>query len=178
MHCHSGRHFGRVMGPILVACCLGCASGTHDGRRRESNEPAQLIATSAQAESGYSTEIRKIDGRQKSGGGHMIFPGRHSVEAIGRYDGHDNKGRAVGAMFGVVGAVVAYSLERENAAESSPLTACFIARPGHTYEVRTFAEGGVWHIEVFDHSTTYDVKSPCRSAPKPVDIYDTNPPLR
>jgi hypothetical protein len=67
-------------------------------------------------------------------------------------------------MFGAVGAALASGQEEWVAGESPLLTACFIARPRHTYEVRTFVEGGVWKIEVFDQETTYTVQSPCKRA--------------
>ena len=121
-----------------------------------------LVTTAAQAESGYSTEITKIDGRPRGGSSYTIFPGRHSVEAIGKHASRNPMAR--GAMFGAVGAALASGQEEWVAGESPLLTACFIARPRHTYEVRTFVEGGVWRIEVFDQETTYTVQSPCKRA--------------
>jgi hypothetical protein len=117
----------------------------------------------AQAESGYSTEVTKVDGRPLGGSSYTLVPGRHSVEVIGKHAGRNPM--ATGAMFGLAGAAIASGREAWVAGESPLLTACFIARPSHTYEVRTFVEGGVWKVEVFDHETTYTVQSPCKRAP-------------
>jgi hypothetical protein len=116
----------------------------------------------AQAESGYSTRITKVDGRPCGGSSYTLITGRHSVEVVGKHARRNPA--ATTAMFGLVGAAVASGREEWVAGESPPLTACFIARPSHTYEVRTLVEGGVWKVEVFDHETTYTVQSPCKRA--------------
>jgi hypothetical protein len=121
-----------------------------------------LVTTAAQVESGYSTEITKIDGRPGGGNRYTIPPGRHSVEVIGRHASRNPIAR--GFMAGALGAAILSGQEEWIAGESPLLTACFIARPRHTYEARTFVEGGVWKIEVFDQETTYTVQSPCKGA--------------
>ena len=49
--------------------------------------------------------------------------------------------------------------------ESPPLAACFIARPGRTYQVRTSAQLSAWVLELFDRKTFYNVASPCKPVP-------------
>ena len=127
---------------------------------------ATLMTTSRQEESGFSTDILKIDGKYVSRSGASVRPGRHVVEVLGT-------SRSVGANSGVpaglrlipvvaAGATVA---GWASATESQPIEVCFRALAGRDYEVRTFVEGGVWHVEVIDQTTTYDVKSPCKHPP-------------
>jgi len=99
------------------------------------------------------------------GGSFSLPPGRHSVEVAGTWK--NGSGMGAGMAFGIVGALVGSMVDETGAVHSSPLVACFIARPGRTYRIRTFGESGVWKIELFDEQTTYDVKSPCKTAPKP-----------
>jgi len=128
---------------------------------------ARLVTTDAQSESGFSTDIVSIDGKPPTGDNLTLHPGRHFVEVVGTSQKVGVNGFAAGATIvnPLVGAGVALGgmlAARANAIHSVPIKACFIARPDRTYEVRTFVEGGVWHIEVVDQTTTYDVKSPCK----------------
>ena len=117
---------------------------------------AVLVTTSAQAESGYSTEILTIDGKPPTERNRRLSPGRHTVEAEGHCADHR-------VAVGVLGAIVAANrFNPPMAGRSETLVACFIVRGGRDYEVRTYAEGGVWKIEVVDQTTTFDVKSPCK----------------
>jgi hypothetical protein len=153
---------------LVVAAGLGCATA----RGRESSEPAELVTTSAQSESGYSTKIVGLDGKEVSRSSFSMDPGRHTVEVEGECAGRNSRVIVGAVLFGVVGAVIAHATEDTNGAGqrtqySGRLRACFIARPGRTYEVRTYAEGSVWKVEVVDQTTTYDVKSPCKPEPSP-----------
>jgi hypothetical protein len=177
----SGRRYLRVPATVwgllwrlptlcLVAAFLpACGTGT-SGRGGESDEPAYLITTRSQAESGYSTEIVGLDGKHVGSRREFTLqPGRHTVYVEGTWE--KGMGGAVAAGVGAlllaapivaagVAAGVAVAAGR-GAEHSDRLRACFIARPGRTYEARTYAEGGVWKVEVVDQTTTFDVKSPC-----------------
>lgn len=125
---------------------------------------AKLVTTISQSESGYSTDIVAIDGREVSRnhvGGFQLMPGRHTVEVKGRHAPVRNY-YAGGAIAAAVGAAIAAT----KVSDSGPMVACFIARPERTYEIRTYSEGGVWQIQVVDQTSTYDVKSPCKTAIK------------
>jgi hypothetical protein len=160
---HNRRCLSRCACPVMFVWLLGCSTSSHGSRGRDPEDPAMLITTMTQAESGYSTEITKVDGRHRGWSSYTLVPGRHSVEVIGKHDSRSPMDS--GVMLGLVGAAIASGREAWVAGESPLLTACFIARPGHTYEVRTLVEGGVWKVEVFDHETTYTVQSPCKRAP-------------
>jgi len=128
------------------------------------------VTTEAQAESGFSTDIVSIDGKAPTRQNLTMDPGRHLVEVVGTCLKVGVNGFAVGAtmvspLVGAGAALGGMLVARANAIHSVAMKACFIARPGRTYEVRTFAEGGVWHVEVVDQTTTYDVKSPCKERP-------------
>jgi hypothetical protein len=141
-----------------AVCPLSCATSS----------TAILKTTWSGSESGFSTDIVAIDGTEISGSRLVLEPGRHVVEAVGT-------SKAVGvnsdapsgvplllppAAAFVVGNAVAYATRTK----SDRMKACFIARPGRTYEVRVIGDGGGWHIQVFDDSTTYEVQSPCKRA--------------
>jgi hypothetical protein len=136
------------------AVCLGalsCASSM-----------AEIITTDSTSESGFSTEIVTIDGRravQRSG--YLLKPGRHFIEIVGttRRTGVNGGIRGFGPGIAAANAVRAWA----TATKSVPLEACFRAIAGHTYEIRSYVEGGVWQVQVVDQSTTFDVKSPCQS---------------
>jgi hypothetical protein len=165
---------GLLLRPTAVCLVAGflpaCGAGTW-GRRGESDAPAHLITTRSQAESGYSTEIVGLDGHPVSSRSNLrLQPGRHRVYVEGKCDNTDIgfvAGAAVGAL--LVNPIVAPAIiagatmgTERSVHHSGRLRACFIARSGRTYEVRTYAEGGVWKVEVVDQTTTFDVKSPCK----------------
>ena len=153
---------------VMVTGGVCCSPGTHNGSMRNSDEPATLT-TRLQGQSGYSTEIQSVDGKQTSRGSFELPPGRHRVEVTGTCS--SNTATNMGAVsFGLLGAAVGAAIDASGTIHSGPLTACFIARPSHTYVVRTFGEGGVWKVEVFDEETTYAVQSPCKRLPQPVEI--------
>lgn len=137
-----------------VAACLGgfaCASSM-----------AEIITTGSTSESGFSSEIVTIDGRtagQRSG--YLLKPGRHFIEIVGttRRTGVNGGIRGAGPLIAAANAIQAWA----TATKSVPLEACFRAIAGHTYEARSYVEGGVWQVQVIDRATTYDVKSPCQS---------------
>ena len=112
------------------------------------------------------TEILTLDGRYLGRGSAPVRPGWHMIEVKGT-------SRRVGANAGlpaglalnpVVGAGSALA-GWASSTESAPIDVCFRALAGRDYEARTFVEGGVWHVEVIDQTTTYDVKSPCKRPP-------------
>jgi hypothetical protein len=146
----------------LAICASGCATGS-----------ARLITTNAQSESWYSTRISAVDGHVEDGSSIRLAPGRHSVEVVGRaVPILQGKPATTTTMYGALGVVLGTGIanlhaSRHHAVYSAPLTTCFRARPGRTYEVRTYVEGGVWQIQVIDHTTTYDVKSACLTGPRP-----------
>jgi len=162
-------HYRTIMGAALTAafCSAACATSSR----------ARLVTTDSQSESGFSTEIRSIDGMEPSRANLELGPGRHVVEVVGT-------SRRVGpnASAGVRGATAGAAFVNPlfavgvglagwaDATHSAPMKACFTVRPERTYEVRTFIEGQVWNIQVVDQTTTYDVKSPCKPpsrGPKP-----------
>jgi len=120
-----------------------CTTPLYSGPRRNSDEVAVLITTKGQviidgkSQSGVSTRVARIDGKEIDGSSFELLPGRHSVEVTGSKK--DSTGAAIGLVLGgVVGGVIGASSDEAHAEKSSPLIGCFIARPGHTYEVRTF----------------------------------------
>jgi len=143
-------------------CSVGCATSSN----------AELTTTSAQSESGFSTDITSIDGKRAGWGSTTLAPGRHVVEVVGtsRRVGVNAsagvRGTAMGAALagGPAVALGASLIGWADATHSVPMNACFIARAGRTYEARTYLEGGYWQIQVVDQTTTYDVKSPCKKA--------------
>jgi hypothetical protein len=145
-----------------LACSAACATSS----------TARLVTTDSQSESGFSTDILSIDEREPTRANLELAPGRHVVKVVGtsRRVGVNAsagmRGAAVGAglvspLFGAGAALAGWA----DATHSVPMKACFITRPGRTYEVRTFIEGQVWNIQVVDQTTTYDVKSPCKKKP-------------
>jgi hypothetical protein len=144
-----------------VVCGLCCSAGTHNGSMQDSDEPATLMT-----EYRYGTDLRKIDGGQVAGSSFEILPGRHRVEVSGTYKENPANGANMVA-FGVIGVAAGAMMDRSTPVHSGPLLACFIARPGHTYVVRTLLESGAWKVEIFDRETTYDVQSPCKTPRKP-----------
>jgi len=163
-----------------------CTTPLYSGPRRNSDEVAVLITTKGQviidgkSQSGVSTRVARIDGKEIDGSSFELLPGRHSVEVTGKKMG--SGGAAVGlALGGVVGGVIGSEYDEAHAEKSSPLIGCFIARPGHTYEVRTFGNAGnagSWQVEIVDQNTTYVVTSACSPAPKPAANPSMNPPHR
>jgi hypothetical protein len=114
--------------------------------------------------------IVSIDGKEPTRQNLTVEPGRHFVEVVGTSKKVGVNGFAAGAamvnpLVGAGAALGGILVASANAIHSDRLKACFIARPGRTYEVRTFVDGGVWHVEVVDQTTTYDVKSPCKQRP-------------
>jgi len=139
----------------LTAALISLSCGT--------SSTATLKTTWSQSESGFSTDIVSIDGRLTSRSSFELKPGRHVVEAVGTSslvgpNSNVPAGARVAPGVGVVASIAAWA----SATESERMNACFIVRPGRTYEVRTYAEGGGWHIQVIDQTTTYDVQSPCK----------------
>jgi hypothetical protein len=166
------RRYQFVVVTVFVAACpFSCATGSN--HEPAAYEPAELVTTSAQSESGYSTDIVAIDGQAKHGSSFTLRPGRHTVEVEGTCtERNGNQGAIAGAAavnpLAAVGMSIGTAIAASrNALHSDRLMACFIARPSRTYEVRTFGEGGVWKVEVVDQTTTYDVKSPCKTAARP-----------
>jgi hypothetical protein len=162
-----------VMASVSIGLCsLSCATRSW----------ALLTTTSAQSESGFSTDIVSVDGKPPTRENLGVEPGRHYVEAVGtsRRVGVNAPAGTKAAVLGVglvsplVGAGIALA-NWADATHSTRMKACFIARPGRTYEVRTYVEGEAWHIEVVDQATTYDVKSPCK---KPGDTPGAKPPAK
>jgi hypothetical protein len=157
----------------LAACSSSCAVDLAQGRPGDAPGVAMLVTTDAQTQSGFSTDIRVIDGVKVDGSKFKLVVGRHAVEVEAHcwqpgsgIAGGALVGAAAGPALGVAVAGIAHEVSRRHCAAPS-LKACFIARPEHTYEVRTFAEGGYWRIEVVDQTSTYDVKSPCKTASHP-----------
>jgi len=137
------RRYQLVVVAVLVAACpLSCATGSN--HEREAYEPAELVTTSAQAGSGYSTDIVAIDGKAERGSSFTLRPGRHTVEVEGTCTARNgNQGAIAGAAAVNPLAAAGMSLgtaiaASRNALHSDRLMACFIARPTRTYEVRTF----------------------------------------
>ena len=136
------RHQFVVVTILVAACPFSCVTGrNHD---RPTFEPAELVTTSAQSESGYSTEIVGIDGKARRGSSFTLRPGRHTVEVEGTcVERNGNQGAIAGAAAVNPLAAAGMSLgtaiaASRNALHSDRLMACFIARPTRTYEVRTF----------------------------------------
>lgn len=160
-----------------------CTTPLYSGPRRNSDEVAVLITTKGQviidgkSQSGVSTRVARIDGKEIDGSSFELLPGRHSVEVTGKKMG--SGGAATGIMLGgAVGGVIGAIADNARAEKSSPLIGCFIARPGHTYEVRTFGNAGnpgSWQVEIVDQNTTYVVTSACNPAPKPAAEPSRNP---
>ncbi len=139
---------------ILLLLCLA-ACGT--------SSTATLTTTWAQSESGFSTDIVAIDGKAPSRSNLQLEPGRHVVEVVGtskRTGPNASLPAGVAAIPG--GQFAAMVAPLVGASRSPRMKACFSARAGRQYEVRTFEESGGWQIQVIDQSTTYDVKSPCK----------------
>jgi hypothetical protein len=175
------RHQFVVVTILVAACPFSCVTGRN--HERATFEPAELVTTSSQSESGYSTRIVAIDGNAKRGSSFTLRPGRHTVEVLGTSVERDrNQGAIAGAaLVSPIGALgmhleSAISASRD-ALHSDRLMACFIARPNRIYEVRTFGEGGVWKVEVVDQTTTYDVKSPCKTAARTKEPARPDQPL-
>jgi hypothetical protein len=140
-------HYAKAAGLTAAVCWLSCATSSW----------AILETTSSASDSGFSTDIVAIDGRTTSDGRIVLEPGRHVVEAVG------TSRRKVGGV-GLADVAVRYVAALGSAAKSDRMKACFIARAGRTYEVRATADGGPWHIQVIDRTTTYEVQSPCKNA--------------
>ena len=146
-----------------------CAQVTYSGPRRGADEVALLVTTSGMSETGHSTEVAKIDGAKISGSKFELLPGRHSVEVKGTLRPRPDNG-AAGALAGVAPAVAlgmiaaSASWSEKHKQSSDQLVVCFVARPRHTYEVRSYGQGGFWVTEIIDQETTYDVKTPCEPA--------------
>jgi hypothetical protein len=160
---------------VLLSSLLfasGCTHVTYSGPRRGADEVAILVTTGGMAESGHSTEVAKIDGTTVSGSKFELLPGRHSVEVKGTLRPPVNNG-AAGALAGVapaagLGMMLGNALMNGDKKQTSDqLVACFVARPKHTYEVRSYGQGKFWVTEVIDQATTYDVKTPCEPAKDP-----------
>jgi hypothetical protein len=176
------RRYQFVVVTILVAACpFSCVTGRN--HERATFEPAELVTTSSQSESGYSTDIVAIDGNAKRGSNFTLRPGRHTVEVEGTCTERDrNQGAIAGAAavspLAAVGMSIGTAIAASrDALHSGRLMACFIARPNRTYEVRTFGEGGVWKVEVIDQTTTYDVKSPCKTTARTTEPARPDRPL-
>jgi hypothetical protein len=167
-----------------------CTTAMYSGSRRSSDEVAVLITTNGQvmmdgkSQSGVSTRVAKIDGKEINGSSFELLPGRHSVEVTGTKKDNPGGGAGViaaGALGGpaaALGFAAAGSLAARTE-KSRPLVACFIARPRHTYEVRTFGNSdnaGSWEIEIVDQNTTYVVTSACNPAPGPASKPSMNQP--
>jgi hypothetical protein len=171
---------GRRMSALFLLATLSpaCLTGGSD-RRGPRVEPANLITTSRQAESGFSTKIVGIDDIPINMSRELVLrPGRHTVYVEGTFAPPLRVGGvAVGAVLispilapAIVAGVAAAESANRTVQTSGRLKACFIARPGRTYEVRTYAEGGVWNVQVVDETTTYDVKSPCKDPVAPIPL--------
>jgi hypothetical protein len=130
------------------------------------------------SQTGVSTRVAKIDGKEINGSSFELLPGRHSVEVTGKKMG--SGGMAAGAAtLGIIGGIAGALADNARAEKSSPLAACFIARPGHTYEVRTFGNAGnpgSWEVEIIDQNTTYVVTSACNPATGPASKPSMNQP--
>jgi hypothetical protein len=176
------RRYQFVVATVLVATCpFSCVTGRN--HEPATFEPAELVTTSSQSDSGYSTDIVAIDGNAKRGSSFTLRPGRHTVEVEGTCtERNGNQGAIAGAAavapLVAVGISIGTSIAASrNALHSDRLMACFIARSNRTYEVRTFGEGGVWKVEVVDQTTTYDVKSPCKTAARTKEPARPDQPL-
>ena len=154
----------------IVWWSAACTTATYSGPRRSADEVAVLVTSSDQTAiddqrlSDLSTSVAKIDGKEVKGKGSSfeLLPGRHSVEVTGLKRDVPGMPMAVasasaGLLVATAGVVASYA----NAKESRPIVACFIARPRHTYGVRTFRNAGSWKVEIIDQTTTYVVTSPC-----------------
>ena len=143
----------------LMSLC--CSAATYDGPRRASGEVAKLATGDAQDSPGFMTEIRKIDNRPVDGSRFELLPGRHRIAVAGTHDPGRGKATGIAAM-GLVGLAVGALADGFRATHSPEMEACFVASPGHTYEVRMFVEDGLWKVQVFDPGNTYVVQSPCK----------------
>jgi hypothetical protein len=110
---------------MALVCWTACATSSM----------AKIETTSSQAESGFSTDILTVDGKERPN--LAIEPGRHVVEVVGtsRRVGANasagTKGAAAGAaavnpLFAAGVALAGWA----DATHSAPMKACFIARPG------------------------------------------------
>ena len=159
--CRKGFTHGRAAPHLAWLLSLCCSTATYDGPRRASNEVAKLVITDAQALPGFTTEISKIDNRPVEGSSFDLLPGRHRIGVAGTHDPH--VGRTTGMVVaGPVGLAIGALADGVDATHSPVMDACFVSSPGHTYEVRTFVESGLWRVEVFDQGSTYAVQSPCK----------------
>jgi hypothetical protein len=122
------------------------------GPRRSSTEEASIETTMRTEELGDDTTLSKVDGVGVSGSGtYVILPGRHSVEVIGT-----KRPPASGPMSNLI---ATFNKRKKT------LVACFMARGGHSYVVRTWgalAKDGLWTVEIFDQDTTDDAKTECK----------------
>jgi hypothetical protein len=159
--CRRGFSLGSGALQLTWLLCLCCSTATYDGTRRASSEVAKLATADAQASPGFITEIRKIDNRPVEGSSFELLPGRHRIVVAGTHD--PGAGKAGGmAVAGLVGLAIGAVADGFDATHSPAMEACFVASPGHTYQVRMLVEGGLWKIEVFDQGSTFTVQSPCK----------------
>jgi hypothetical protein len=149
----------------IVSWSIACTTVMYSGPRRSADEVAVLVTSSDEimigngGQSEVSTTLAKIDGKEAKGSSFELLPGRHSVEVTG-WKRDMPGGRSTNGLV-VATAILA---SHANAKESSPLVACFIAQPGHTYGVRTFGNAGSWVIEIIDQNTTEVETSGCPPA--------------
>jgi hypothetical protein len=137
----------------------------------EHDEPAIL-----QTNGPGPDKITQIDGHPPKGGcSSRIWPGRHRIEVKTTYTICPGCSLSIVAhlpwVIGLPIALIQAMAEGEPkraepsyTIESPPLAVCFIARPRHTYGLHVSLQLGAWKTEIIDHSTSFDVSSPCKDA--------------
>jgi hypothetical protein len=150
---------------IPISACATATSGPGHGY----DEPAIL-----QTNDRSPDEITQIDGHPPRSSSSRIWPGRHRIEVKTSYTFCKGCSPSIVAhlplAIGLPIALIQAMAEGETRAEppftivSPPLAVCFFARPRHTYELRISAQLGAWKTEIIDHSTSFDVSSPCKDA--------------
>jgi len=122
--------------PLLVLCCLSslaCTTILYNGPTRD---PAQVATIS----SGTHATVARIDGIAVNGGGtgnYVVLPGPHTVQVVGQKTD-------VGLFSNTVH-------------QSRRMGSCFVASPGHTYDVRASLSDGYWTSDVYDVDTENSV---------------------
>jgi hypothetical protein len=80
---------GRALALTAVVSGAACTTATYSGPRRSADEVAVLITSGDQmnvddgGDSGVSTKVAKIDGKDVKSNRFELLPGRHSVEVTG-----------------------------------------------------------------------------------------------
>jgi hypothetical protein len=162
-------YVGYLATALFVLVTLSSCASVSRTQSNDAGASARLLTRE-----GGADRLASIDGRSVRGDSYELWPGRHRIEVTTSYahcPGCSGWAGLVPAMPLIIGlplAVAATALGRDTPGgeaftlRSPPLVKCLVARPGHTYEVRTSYQLGTWQLEIFDHATTYDVSVPCR----------------